>query len=129
MGHPAKGLDLEKTYLSLADGPDAVPLEVGPDFWQTLDRRDDLAERLVAVFRFDADWASWEIHPAGDEVVMLLSGAIDLVLDEPAGERIIALRDRAAAIVPRDVWHTANVRAPSEALHITRGEGTRHRPR
>jgi mannose-6-phosphate isomerase-like protein (cupin superfamily) len=125
---PAKGLDLETTYLFL-DGPRAKAVSVGLDFWQTIDQRDDLAGRMVGVFRYDASWDSWEVHPDGDEIVMLLSGAVDLVLDEPGGERIVSLRDRAAAIVPAGVWHTATVLAPAEALHITRGEGTRHRPR
>jgi mannose-6-phosphate isomerase-like protein (cupin superfamily) len=124
-----QGLDLETTYLVLADGPEARRIEVGPDFWETIDEREDLAGRMVAVFRYDADWNSWEVHPDGDEIVLLLSGAVDLVLDEASGERTIALRDRTAAIVPRGVWHTANVLAPSKALHITRGEGTTHRPR
>jgi mannose-6-phosphate isomerase-like protein (cupin superfamily) len=124
-----KGFDLETTYLVLADGPEAKRIEVGPDFWQTIDTRDDLAGRLVGIFRYDADWNSWEMHPEGDEIVVLLSGAVDLVLDAPGGERTVELRDRAAAVVPRGVWHTANVIAPAEALHITRGAGTAHRPR
>ena len=80
------------------------------------------------IFRYDADWNSWEMHPDGDEIVMLLSGAVDLVLDEPGGERTVELRDRATAVVPRGVWHTANAIAPSEALHITRGAGTHASP-
>ena len=124
-----KGFDLETIYLVLADGPGVERIEVGPDFWQTIDQRDDLAGRLVAIFRYDADWNAWEMHPDGDEIVVLLSGAVDLVLDEPGGERTVELRDRAAAVVPRSVWHTANVLTPSEALHITRGAGTAHRPR
>lgn len=124
-----KGFDLETTYLVLSDGPDAKRVEVGPDFWQSVDRRDDLAGRLVGVFRYDADWASWEVHPDGDELVLLLSGAVDLVLDAPSGERTVELRGRTAALVPRGVWHTANVIESGEALHVTRGEGTRHRPR
>ena len=124
-----KGFDLETNYLVLADGPGTKRIEVEPDFWQTVDRRDDLAGRLVAIFRYDADWNSWEMHPDGDEIVLLLSGAVDLVLDEAGGERTVELRDRAAVVVPRGVWHTANAIAPSEALHITRGAGTVHRPR
>jgi mannose-6-phosphate isomerase-like protein (cupin superfamily) len=126
---PEKGFDLESNYLVLADGPAATRIDVGPDFWETIDQRDDLAGRLVGVFRYDADWTSWEVHPDGDEIVVLLSGAIDLVLDEPGGERTVELRGRSAAIVPRGVWHTANVHGPGEALHITRGDGTRHRRR
>ena len=125
----SKGFDLATSYLVLADGPDAKRIEVGPDFWETIDERTDLAGRLVAIFPYDADWTSWEVHPDGDEIVVLLSGAVDLVLDLPGGQRTVELRDRGAAVVPRGVWHTANVLAPSEALHITRGEGTTHRPR
>ena len=51
------------------------------------------------------------------------------MLDQSGGPRTVELRDRAAAVVPRGVWHTANVFGPSEALHITRGAGTTHRPR
>ena len=28
----------------------------------------------VSCYRFDSDWGSWEMHPAGDEIVCLLSG-------------------------------------------------------
>ena len=108
---------------------DARRIEVGADFWQTIDAREDLAERLVAIFAYEADWTSWEVHPDGDEIVLLLEGAVDLVLDEPSGERTVELRDRSAAVVPRGIWHTANVRAPRRALPITRGAGTAHRPR
>ena len=125
----SKGFDLATNYLVLADGPEAKRIEVGPDFWQTIDERTDLAGRLVAIFPYEADWTSWEVHPDGDEIVVLLSGAVDLVLDLPGGHHTVELRDRGAAVVPRGVWHTANVLALSEALHITRGEGTTHRPR
>ena len=125
----APAFDLNDSYVHLADGPSATPLEVGPDFWEKLGARSDLGEgRLVCAFRFSEDWTSWEVHPAGDEIVILLSGAIDLVLDEPGGERIVPLRGRGAFIVPQGVWHTARVHEPSEALHITRGAGTENRP-
>lgn len=130
MAMSEKGFDLATTYLSLPDGPDVTQLEVGPDFWETIEERTDLGERLVGVFHYEADWTSWEVHPEGDEVVVLISGAVDLVLDEPGGPHVVELRDRGAtAIVPRRVWHTANVSGPGEALHVTRGKGTTHRPR
>jgi mannose-6-phosphate isomerase-like protein (cupin superfamily) len=123
--------DLTRTYVHLEDGPAAVPVKVGPDFWATIDRRTDLNRgRLVTVFRYPqaVDWDHWEVHPEGDEIVCLLSGALDLVLEEDGRERVVELRDRATYIVPRGVWHRGTVRAPSEALHITRGAGTQHRP-
>ncbi len=124
-----KGFDLRHTYIHLQDGPDTPTLEGGDAFWRTIASRTDIhGGRLVCVFDFDEDWSSWEVHPEGDEVVFLLSGSVDLVLEEPKGERVVELRGRSACIVPRGVWHTARVHEPSQALHITRGAGTQHRP-
>jgi uncharacterized cupin superfamily protein len=118
-----------ETFVQLADGPDALPLPVTPDFWQMLETRDDLrGGRLVSAYRFDEDWTNWERHPAGDELVIQISGAIDFVLQHPDGERVVALRGRAAVVVPRGIWHTARVLEPSEAIFVTRGAGTEHRP-
>jgi mannose-6-phosphate isomerase-like protein (cupin superfamily) len=122
--------DLATTYVQLDDGPRALAVEVDDEFWQTIDRRSELqGGRLVGRFHNAQDWDIWEMHPAGDEVVCLLSGAIDVVLDEPDGERVVALEAGRACIVPRGVWHRAIVREPGDTLHITRGEGTKHRPR
>jgi mannose-6-phosphate isomerase-like protein (cupin superfamily) len=121
--------DIQNTYVHLTDGPAVRPVEVGPDFWQTLDQNEDLAGgRLAMIFHFEEDWSTWERHPAGDELVCLLSGAVDLVLEEGSGERVVELRGRSATIVPRGVWHTARVLEPSDGLFVTRGEGTATRP-
>lgn len=121
--------DLERTYLVLDDGPGAHTVPVGPDFWETIDARSDLDDgRLVAIFPYTADWDTWEVHPAGDEIVFLLSGAVDVILDEPDGERVVELRGRSGCIVPRGIWHRGVVHAPGDVLHITPGAGTRHRP-
>jgi mannose-6-phosphate isomerase-like protein (cupin superfamily) len=122
--------DLATTYVQLDDGPAASPVKVDDVFWESIDQRPELhGGRLVGTFHNAADWDVWEMHPAGDEVVCLLSGAIDVVLDEPDGERIVSLEAGQTCIVPRGVWHSAAVREPGDTLHITRGEGTRHRPR
>ena len=124
-----ESFDITDTYVHLSDGPEARPVEVGPDFWEKIGGREDLhGGRLVCAFHFSESWKSWEMHPAGDEIVMLLSGAVDLVLEQQGGPRVIELRDRATCIVPAGVWHTARVHRPSEALHITRGAGTQVRP-
>jgi mannose-6-phosphate isomerase-like protein (cupin superfamily) len=116
-------------FVHLPDGPGATLLEVTPDFWRKLEARSDLAGgRLVSAYRFDADWTSWERHPEGDELVFLLSGAMDFVVEDGGRERTVALRGRAALVVPRGLWHTARVLEPSEALFVTRGDGTEHRP-
>jgi len=126
----ADTFDLVTNYLQLEDGPAARRIPVDAEFWAKIDQRPELSGgRLLGVFPYERDWSSWEMHPAGDELVYLLAGAVELVLEEPGGERRLALRAGDACIVPRGIWHTANVQQPGSALHVTRGEGTRHRPR
>jgi mannose-6-phosphate isomerase-like protein (cupin superfamily) len=122
--------DLATTYVQLEDGPQAFAVEVDNEFWATIDRRPELrGGRLVGTFHNAEDWDVWEMHPSGDEVVCLLTGAVDVVLDEPDEERVVELTAGRTCIVPRGVWHRAIVREPGDTLHITRGEGTQHRPR
>jgi quercetin dioxygenase-like cupin family protein len=86
--------------------------------------------RLVCVFEQPATWTTWERHPAGEEVVVLLSGRVDLIQELESGElRTIELAAGQAAINPRGVWHTVDVHEPGEGLFITPGRGTEHRPR
>jgi len=116
----------------LAHDGRAVPLDVTETFWTDLasGRFGDLGPgRLASCFAFERDWDSWEVHPAGDELVLLVSGAMDFVLEGAEGHETIALRGPGAAcIVPRGTWHTARVLEPSTALFVTAGEGTEHRP-
>ena len=122
-------LDLTETDLHLGDGAAVTAVEVGLDFWSTLPGRQDLqAGRLVVVTHETEDWSTWEMHPAGDEVVSLLSGRVDLILQDGSRELTVALRARASVIVPQGVWHRAIVHEPSDLLFITRGAGTQHRP-
>jgi hypothetical protein len=124
---------LPNTFVHLGRDDRAVPIEVTESFWPDLiaGRLDHLGPgRLVSFMEFDADWDSWEAHPAGEELVCLFSGRMDLRLDEDGGERRIALREPGDfALVPRDTWHTADVPATSCALFITPGAGTKNRPR
>jgi mannose-6-phosphate isomerase-like protein (cupin superfamily) len=128
----ADGFDLITTYVHLDDSGTATPVAVDESFWKALmEGRDGglNAGRLVMNFEFSDDWDTWEMHPAGDEVVCLLHGSIDLVLEGVDGETTIELRKgRPCCIVPRGVWHTAKVHEPSAVLHITEGAGTQHRP-
>jgi hypothetical protein len=123
--------DLEHTYVHLSDGPAATRVEVTPDFWRAIDTNPAVhGGRLVTASRFEADWPHWEMHPVGEELVVLSSGAVDLVVEDAGGARTtLALRDRGAVLIPRGAWHWARVLAPSEMWFVTYGEGTRHRAR
>lgn len=126
----ADTLDLVSTYLHLDDGPGVRRIEVDADFWARLQERKDLQSgRMVGMFAYDSDWTSWEVHPAGDEIVLLMSGELTLILDNSGVEERLHLDAGRTAIVPGNVWHTADVHQPARALHITRGAGTLNRPR
>jgi mannose-6-phosphate isomerase-like protein (cupin superfamily) len=123
--------DLLRSYVQLHDDGAAARVEVTPTFWQEVmaGKRPELAGgRLVGVFAYDGDWTSAEMHPAGDELVFALSGAVELVLQEAGGDRTIALGAGQGTLVPKGVWHTARVRTPGDVLHVTPGTGTQHRP-
>ena len=75
-------LNLSDTYVHLSDSSDLTPFEGGDTFWQTLEAPVDLDQgRMVCVTPQRADWLVWERHPQGDELIMLLDGKIDLVLE------------------------------------------------
>ena len=80
---------------------------------------------LIAAHDFAEDWPTWERHPAGDEIVMLLSGTVTLVLKAAAGEESVVLDTPGSyVVIPHNTWHTARVSEPSRMLFITPGEGT-----
>lgn len=101
--------------------------ELKADFYEALGRdynefRDHV---LVSAHHFDSDWPTWEKHPAGDELVLLLAGSAELVLLEAGDERVVPLADTGAYVrVPADTWHTARVGESAHMLFITPGEGT-----
>jgi mannose-6-phosphate isomerase-like protein (cupin superfamily) len=86
--------------------------------------------RLVSLYTFTESWTNWEMHPAGDEVVVCTAGEITLIQEAPGGaERRVTLQAGEYAVNPPGVWHTADVSSPASALFITAGLGTDHRPR
>jgi mannose-6-phosphate isomerase-like protein (cupin superfamily) len=121
--------ELDATYVQLRDGGGATQLEAGNDFWARLPDRPELAEgRLLWTSSQVRDSASWEMHPKGEEVLYLLSGAIDLAVLAGDSERTVTLRPNSACVVPRGVWHRFIVHKPASILAITPSLGTQRRP-
>ena len=129
-----ESFDLTRTFVHLGRGGSAVPIpdfEWTPEFMTAYRDRvsgDGNDGRLVCLIPQTETWDGWERHPAGEELVLLLSGRIDLVQDLVGGEHVIELHPGEAAINPTNVWHTSRVHEPGDALFITPGEGTEHRP-
>lgn len=130
--------DLLGTYAHLGDGGGAAIIPVTPVFWEQLmsgEARDPDVRRvaeeggwLVSAYHISGDMQSWEMHPEGDEILYMLSGAVDIVMEEQGATRTIELRAGTACLVPRGAWHRQIVRTPGELLALTYGRGTQHRP-
>ena len=132
-------IDPVQNYLLLETDGTAVTLPGGAAFWQQLmsgKPTDTGIKRLLAaqhgrlltVLTMDKDWTNWEMHPAGDEILFLISGELTLVLEESGRERPVRLTAGKLVIVPRGVWHTARMSQACLLLGLTDGAGTQHRP-
>lgn len=124
--------DILDTYLHFRDGGRADIVPVSDSFWGELAAGEHPQldhGRLMSAFTFSASWSMWERHPAGEELVMLLSGAATVILEESGQERAIQLGSPGAyVLVPQNVWHTARTTVPTTMLFLTPGAGTEHRP-
>lgn len=138
MTRNATAFDPATTYIHAADGGDAAHIPVTPTFWDELMSdapRSDDAKRvateggwLFASFRVEEDTTTWEMHPEGDEILFLLSGAIDIVFETKDGEQVTQLTAGKACVVPKGVWHKHVVVSPGDELALTYGRGTQHKP-
>ena len=121
-------MKLDSTFVVLQPDHSAVPVTKTPTIYEELDRRfENFKGRvLVSCHTFDSDWETWERHPAGDEIVCLLSGRASFEL-EGRGTVAELTKPGEFLIVPRGVWHTAHTNVPTSMLFITPGEGTENK--
>lgn len=116
-------------FVVLTPGLRMDALTLSEDFYLRLDENYDgfRNHTLVSAHHFTKDWQEWEIHPRGDEMVVLLSGRARFKLRKDAGEETVTLGSAGAfLIVPANTWHTAMVDEPCSVLFITPGQDTRN---
>jgi quercetin dioxygenase-like cupin family protein len=127
-----KPSDLRSTYVLLTEQGSTSLLPVSETFWPGVMRGEhpELEQgRLVSSFEFTQNWTSWERHPHGDELVVLLRGQVQLLLEQEDGvERVHLVEPGQFVSIPRGIWHTAHPEGPCSMLFITPGRGTEHRP-
>lgn len=132
---PTGAIDLAATPVHLGLGSRAMPVEGfswEPDVLEAYGAAvaaDAGDGRLVMIFAASAPWTSWERHPAGEELVICLSGRMKVICEIDGQHDLIELGPGEAMINPRGVWHTADVDEPGRFMTITPGVGTEHRTR
>ena len=62
-----------------------------------------------------------EMHPDGDELLFLVSGAVTVTLELPGGKTEVDLGAGDAIVVPQGVWHQITSREPGQLIHVTPG--------
>ncbi|MFD0690234.1 cupin domain-containing protein [Actinomadura fibrosa] len=85
--------------------------------------------RMVMIFDGDGPGDHWERHPAGDELVVCLSGSVTVTRDLDGMPARVLLGPGEATVNPAGVWHAVDMTGPTSILAITAGLGTDHRPR
>jgi mannose-6-phosphate isomerase-like protein (cupin superfamily) len=124
-----RSFSLASTYIHLQPDDSARVMEGGDKFWAGIAERTDLETgRLMGATGQSKDWDHWEMHPSGDEILTLLSGDLELVLDMPGGEQRARIRSGETFVVPRGIWHRGIVHAPGTLMFVTPGAGTQHKP-
>ena len=75
-----------------------------------------------------------EVHPDGDEFLYVVSGAMELILDDGDEQDVgiettVLLQSGDAYVVPRGLWQRLEAIEPSYLIHVTPGPNGGHRPR
>src|SRR6478735_2713239 len=85
--------------------------------------------RLVALYRFEEPWTSWEMHPAGDEVVCCIQGHMTLHQELPDGSaESIDLGPGDYAVNPPCPGHRGARKDPLVPFLTPAGRNPPHRP-
>ncbi len=117
----------EHVRLILAPDGAATTKAVTPNFYAELDSEFNQFKGhiLVMAHSFSEDWGMWEMHPMGDETVILQEGNVDFVLWQDGKETVLNVSEPGSyVVVPRGVWHTARPHAKTSMIFFTPGEGT-----
>jgi len=100
---------------ALADLPELAMRFVAPlDRW------------TVVVSGYATDTPLWERHPAGDELLHVLEGGLDVTTLTATGLVHATVPAGALFVCRRGLWHWARPRGHTAVLSLTPGEGTGH---
>ena len=124
----AHKLEKERLFIDGDGGVAVVP--VTPDFYAKIKDRTDLGGTLISYgVSSGAPSRSWEMHPKGEEILVILDGSPKIFFEHPDGHtESMTASAGDAMIVPRGVWHRTESQAGWRILYITYGAGTMHKP-
>jgi mannose-6-phosphate isomerase-like protein (cupin superfamily) len=97
-----------------------------------LDRGDGPPPRIDGVtvgagLMTENDPHAGEMHPDGDELLVLISGQVHVLLEEEGADRAVVLQPGHAFVVPQGVWHQVLLQEPSHLFNVTPGPRCEYR--
>lgn len=113
-------------YVELTDDYTANVIEGGAAFWSRAPEEIEAnhPHLMIAQFEYTQDWRTQEMHPHCDEIVTLLAGEVELVLNPDRDEERVSLKAGETVIIPKGTWHTGRTLGRALAQHILMGRGT-----
>mgnify|MGYP001086392842 CR=1 FL=1 len=80
-------IDPTLEYILLGSNGASAVVDGGEKFWSQPHERLERFGRgwLVSEYACEKDWPNWEMHPEADELVYVLDGDVELLLEKPAG--------------------------------------------
>jgi len=83
---------------------------------------------LLAVFQIaspdDLHSDIWEMHPAGDEVLLMLTGELDVEYSDGSCRATSTLESGRGVVMPKGVWHRLLLREPGLLMALSPSHGT-----
>lgn len=122
-------LDMENYFVVISPNKTAFIEDNDEGLYERLDTKYEnfQGHDLISLHEFTTDWPTWEIHPHGDEVVILISGSTTFFLKYDSGVATVELNQQGQyVVVPRNTWHTAKTPSNSRLIFITPGQGTKN---
>lgn len=123
---PGTVIDLTTDVIGLRDDGSArlmAPSEGGPPT-----RLDGHTIALGTIRSDNMPPHAGERHPDGDEILLMISGRIDVHLELDDGDQTVRVGPGEALVVPRGVWHLIDSVEPGQLVNITPGPNGEHRP-
>jgi mannose-6-phosphate isomerase-like protein (cupin superfamily) len=79
---------------------------------------------VLAISSSDDLHAEWEMHPAGDEVLIMLTGKLNVEYSDGVRGGASSLGSGQAMVMPKGVWHRLALREPGLLLSLSPLQGT-----
>ncbi len=120
--------NLERTYLFLDGAGGVAATAGGPAFWASINETTLPGDTMVMVSDSPSDWPHWEMHPAGEEILVILEGEPRFFLELADGRlETVTAAPGSTVVVPRGAWHRAETLGGFKMLSVTYGRGSTHR--